>query len=172
VEGMYENLVEQSIVFNELYMKRVSGIETNKVDSIIKNSLTKKKAKLAQKFEFPKLSDLSQAERVKLERRHPEDYQYADRDTGIITRYNRTIKTADGVTLILYFDSAKDLHFMHVLVRNKSNNKMTTKRLFWRLHSKKSTVNHESFISFEEDAELEFDEVMELVESTLLLSDM
>jgi hypothetical protein len=180
---MSKNLVEQAIVFNELYLKAVSGVEENKVSSIIKNSLGKKKDKLANKYEFPKLSSLSQEEKVKFERLCPETYAYSDPNSGIVTNFKRTIKTADGVTLVLYFDNHKDLHFMWVLLRSKKNNKITAKRLFWRLHSKKSTVAKEDvvFDVFGEDVsflvedtdviEMEFDETMELVESTLFITE-
>jgi hypothetical protein len=140
-------ILEESIILNELYIKKINKIEKNKVDSVIKNSLNKNKEKLSKKFNFIKsLNELSKDEKIKFQRRLPENYAFTDTDTGRTLNYKRQIKTIQGNTLVLYFDSSGDLHFMYILLRNKKNDKLVIKRLFWRLHSNKKTVKEDSEI--------------------------
>jgi hypothetical protein len=149
---MNMELLESTLLLNELHVKRVSTIDKAEVDRVIKGSLAKKLPKLKEKFDFVKSpSDMSSAEKGRLAYTLPEKREYtvsagsysggnyggstSSVGTTIVTK--RTLKVANGVLCAFYYDDKnKLLKDVYVLGRKKKNNKLTAIRLFWRLHNK------------------------------------
>lgn len=136
-------LAENAILLNELYLRKVSDIDTKSVNAIVKTSLAKKENSFSKKFEHvSKITDLSQKEKIAIERKFNEtrvnNAHYNNK--SITTMDKRNIKTIDGALIIYYTNASKDVVDVYAILRNKKTGGMATKRLFWRLHNNKKTV--------------------------------
>jgi len=179
---MSENLLEQAVVFNELYIKNVSSVDGEQVDVITKKAVEKKKPKLSKKYTLVKsYGQLSKEQKIAIERMIPESYTQTSDNFSV--NYKRQWKTVDGVLLALYFDNRKNLGFIYMVALNKKD-KVVAKRIYWRLQKKQKPVKKEdtdifdeNFMSLEEDLEssdemeITIDEQMEIIESCVLLAD-
>jgi hypothetical protein len=139
------HFTESSAILNELYLKRVSTVDEVKLANVLDTTISKKMPKLLSK-EFEKVSkaDLSTDEKVMLARKVPAKHSITmDRGRkGLQTMgYERQEAEVDGCLVYYYVDDMSDLIDAHVIVRKKKNDKIAIKRLRWRLHNSKKTVN-------------------------------